>query len=143
MNTTPTPTVIAGPIARATLLVGPLASCLLLQRYALQPFVTSVAATAFLAVMLFWLPFGFFTAPAILAQDVRDAFEPHRRGLGRVVRAFRMVPWLFSRSCPARTENLLSVVGCAIALSWAYRVVGFDALGTELRTYLELLIAPF
>lgn len=69
-------------------------------------------------VLAAWSPLP-FSLPAVLLDDARDAALPGYRGLGRAVRAFRLVPHMVWHS-PARVEFTASLVGFALALAVAW-----------------------
>lgn len=73
-----------------------------------------------LVALAVWSPLP-FSVPAVLLDDARDAALPGYRGLGRLVRAVRLVPHMVWRS-PARVEFTASLAGfaLAVAVAWPY-----------------------
>lgn len=72
---------------------------------------------ALLAALLLWSPL-FFSIPALLLQDARDAALDHWRGpIGSLVRGVVLLPYLcFSKHSPCRHEAVASLLGPAGAL---------------------------
>lgn len=89
-------------IARlGVLLAGPVITLELLHRYAGSIETASLEALA----VLLWSPL-FFSVPALLLQNERDAALPMERS--SLVRGVKLIPYLLSRNSPIRLETIVS-----------------------------------
>lgn len=67
-----------------------------------------------ITALVAWSPLP-FSIPAVLLDQERDMALPHYRGVGRAVRAVRLLPHVLTRS-PARHLFQLSIIGWGVAI---------------------------
>lgn len=100
------------------LLVGPLATVLGVHDLVGTSWLaTPMLRWALLGALMVWSPL-FFSLPALLLQDARDAVLDHWRGpVGTLARAVVLLPYLCcSKKSPCRPEAIASVIGFGVAL---------------------------
>lgn len=101
-----------------TLLFGPALTIIFLLRMVGTVWLTRAQLPIVIEVALaFWSPL-FFSIPALLLQDARDAALDHWRGpVLSAIRGLVLLPYLaFSPKSPARLEARISILGFAIAV---------------------------
>lgn len=110
--------------------LGPALSVLWAQSWLAGKMDSSMMSLAIVAIIIFWSPL-FFSIPAFLMQDARDATLTGLRGIRRLERAFRLTPELLSRRSSVRLEMWLSILGLGFALFLAGPQLGdaFNLLG--------------
>jgi hypothetical protein len=97
-------------------LVGPVASVLFVRGGMAGHLPANAVGVATLVALALWSPLP-IALPALVMQDVRDAYAPEARGImGTVWRGARITFALCGRHCLVRTEMIASLLGFGAAL---------------------------
>ncbi len=118
-TTTPAPTsLLPKSFAVVLFLLAPLAVLVALAHVAGTHYLPLVALRPVsLAVLALFSPSP-ISLPALVMQDVRDAYDPAARGLGTLRRGVAITFWLVSQASPVRAEMIASLVGFAAGLAF-------------------------
>jgi len=95
----------------AVLALGPVVTVLFTRNLGTGVETASVEA----AVALLWSPL-FFSIPALLLQNERDAALPLERNF--LVRGIKLIPHLLARTSPVRVETAVSVASWVLLLAF-------------------------
>jgi hypothetical protein len=114
--TTTTQPLIPKSFSTPLMLIGPVATVLLVAHMAGSHYLPHVAVIpALLVAVALWSPSP-ISIPALVMQDVRDSYGAQMRGLiGTLKRGVLITFWMASKRSGVRAEMLASLVGFSLA----------------------------